>query len=262
MRTEKLGEEFRSDTFHYFRQECYLAKLLFEDGLKNLYKFSENPFCENGVGYGYKSFFSLSISVERLSKLALIFHYAKTNSDDTQPILLPKGDYIRKQGHDLSSLFQKLAGMLGAESNSNNANFNLSPVAQKILSFLSNFASKSRYENLDKLSGAGSRSEEPLKEWEEILREVTCNFPEDRNRSLYERKLVKISKEIFPDQSFNFKEYSSEHNVELTSFVKDYFGEQRTTKELDLLIKAYRNYFPYLLWYVFEIIKPIIFFFF
>ena len=79
-------EEFRSNTFFYFRQECLLAKQLVDSGMKDLFISNSNFYCDLGSSKGYSAFFNLSIGIERLEKLALIFYHSKNASNDTQPI--------------------------------------------------------------------------------------------------------------------------------------------------------------------------------
>lgn len=258
MEKELVGVEFRSNTFFYFLQECQLAQALLFNGLENILQFSKSPYSYEAVGYGYKSFFNLSISIERLSKLALIFNYAKLHSKGDNPIVLPRGNDIRKQGHDLSGLFGKLGSELKNEE-PDNKRFSLSPISERILKFLSNFASKSRYENLDRLSGdrlsgAGSSTDtdEPLKVWEEILKEI-INSEIIGSKESYE-SMAKVADKTCLGASHNL---SSE--AVLVSFVRDYHGVTRSLSELNLFAEAYCKYYPCLLWHIFQIINPIIF---
>lgn len=261
--TELLGAEFRSNVFHYFKQECYLAKSLLGNGLRELYLFNESPYSEHGIGHGYAGFFHLSISIERLGKLALIFYYAKNNSNGTQPITLPSGNEIRKVGHDLNMLFNKLE-QHGRQEDAGYLDFNLSRNSRKILDFLGKFADKSRYENLDKLSGSGSINDEPLKAWEIILKEIINNLPHGKysDREDYEFRLNSIREQRFPkskDVAKKVFDLSNGQN-EIISFIKSYSGISLKQSEVIILEAAYQNYFICVFWHIFEIVKPIVHF--
>lgn len=269
--TELLGAEFRSNVFHYFKQECYLAKSLLGNGLRELYLFNESPYSEHGIGHGYAGFFNLSISIERLGKLALIFYYAKNNSNETQPIILPSGNEIRRVGHDLNKLFNKLE-QYGKQEDAGYLDFNLSRNSRKILDFLGKFADKSRYKNLDKLSGSSSINDEPLDElldeplkaWEIILREIINNPPHGKysDREDYESRLNSIREQRFPKSKHVTKkvfDLSNEQNV-IISFIKSYSGESLKLSDVIILETAYQNYFICVFWHIFEIVKPIVYF--
>lgn len=265
------GEEFRSETFFYFQQECNLAKSLIIDGLVNFYKFNVDPYSSSGVGYAYNGFFGLSIAVERLAKLALIFHYAKENGNDDTSVVLPTGGSIRQAGHDLNKLFKNLRDKISQELQHSVDNeerlklqhaldlFDLPNISSQILDFLSDFAKFARYENLDKLSGNGSRTEEPLRVWEGILRDILNNPPfEKHERTEYANKLNGIYSQKY-NKDGNQKDIYQLGDGYVVSFLRDHLSERLNPQEMDFLSKMYKKFFPCVYWYILCILKPIIY---
>lgn len=129
----------------------------------------------NAKGRFYTGFFQLSIGIERLAKLALILDYMVDNQ------LSPPGKrYISYFGHDIDKLFSELRSVASKRKSSTLSAFNLEPLPNAILLFLSQFASKTRYANLDGLAN-GSSGKEPISEWNSILTEVLKkNMPQKR----------------------------------------------------------------------------------
>ena len=109
----------------------------------------------------YQAFFLLTIGIERLLKLTIItIHRVEENK-------LPDNGLLKSYGHDIEKLFESVSKHLSPKSK-----FLDSDVLYKqILSFLSQYASKSRYYNLDSLSGIG-KTTDPLHQWQSIQTEI------------------------------------------------------------------------------------------
>ena len=112
----------------------------------------------------YTGFFQLSVALERVLKLVLIVEHMRNNS--FRP---PSKADIERFRHKLGRLYEEceqIAQSIGVTS------FQVpSPgsLEGKILDFLSEFATKSRYYNLDSLQSTPSGYGDPLKAWDEIL---------------------------------------------------------------------------------------------
>jgi hypothetical protein len=115
----------------------------------------------------YTGFFQLSAALERVLKLVLIIEHMRKNSFSP-----PSKEEIERPRHNLVRLYndcEPIASSIGVKS------FVIpaigSPEAQ-ILSFLSEFAKKSRYYNLDLLASTPSGYGDPLVAWDKILSQV------------------------------------------------------------------------------------------
>ena len=137
-------------------RECALAASSIGQGLTLLRK---HNFTNHG--YGTQAFFQLSIGIERLIKIILIYDFRQQNNNN-----YPTNDYLRKFSHNISELYShtmkiadsyNLQGLYAELSNDN--------LHQQIIELLSDFAIKTRYFNLDTITGKKSESQEPLKLW-------------------------------------------------------------------------------------------------
>lgn len=127
-------------------------------------------------GRYYTGFFQMCIGIERLAKLALILDHMVDHG------LTPPGTTVmRSFGHDLVSLFSKVETMAVRRSYPFVADFALSAIQDKMLSFLSSFAKGARYANLDALA-SGANQAEPLHDWHRILQEsLTTQVPKAKS---------------------------------------------------------------------------------
>ena len=234
--------EFRSETFFYFWQECLLAKQLLKKGIVNIAFSNNNAYCDSEVGYGYSAFFNLSIGIERLEKLALIFYHSKNNSDSTQPIKLPTGSIIRGEGHDLMALFKKMESYIAIDDSVSVNLFKIGGISNDILCFLTDFAKGARYENLDRLSGSGSRYSEPLCTWENILKKIASE---------------RLDMEEWEISTFKKEEVEEKSKFE--SFICDHSNKKISIVRIDETIKLYNTIRHDISWYIYLILKPIVF---
>ena len=234
--------EFRSEIFFYFRQECFLAKQLLKKGIVDIAFSNHNAYKDLGVGYGYSAFFNLSIGIERLEKLALIFYHSKNNSDSTQPIKLPKGSIIRNEGHDLMALFKKIESYIATDAPESVNLFDIDSISNDILCFLTDFAKGARYENLDRLSGSGSRYSEPLCTWENILKKIVS---ERLNMEEWETLIV--------------AEEKIEEKSKYKSLLYDYSNKKISMIRIKRMAEIYNTIYHDISWYIYLILKPIIF---
>ena len=88
-------------------------------------------------GLYYQAFFSLSIGIERLLKLIIIYDYRVKNNGK-----FPENKEIKTKGHDLHEMFNIVVPSI-LENN----------IYNSTISFLSDFAKTTRYYNLDVLTG-------------------------------------------------------------------------------------------------------------
>ena len=130
-------------------------------------------------GRYYTGFFQMAIGVERMAKLALILDHMASHS-----LAAPGQQAIRSFGHDLVTLFSKVAAAAHARGYVFSGRFSLSSPAKQILEFLSEFAKAMRYANLDALA-TGTRQKEPVHEWQRILETaMAADVPQSKQRNI------------------------------------------------------------------------------
>lgn len=117
--------------------------------------------------YQSQAFFSLSIGLERMMKLIIIYDYRTLNNNQ-----FPNDKYLRKSYmHDLVKLFAKCEA-ISASYNIESKNVLNDSIYKKIIAILSEFSNQSRYYNLNYLSGSNI-GEDCLQLWEnEINKEI------------------------------------------------------------------------------------------
>lgn len=124
--------------------EALLTSSLLGNGLNSLRKADLY-----NKGLYYQGFFSLSIGIERLLKIIVINKY-RVDHDEAFPTDINPRDF----GHDLI----KLCEYTDIKMNSN-------PLHIKILTFLNDFAKKSRYYNIDSMMNTNIKYDDPLSDW-------------------------------------------------------------------------------------------------
>ncbi len=170
------------DREYLIHLECSLAGTSIAQGLTLLGKshFSRN-------GYGLQSFFMLTIGIERLLKLILIFNYRRLNNDS-----FPPDGYLKKFSHDIDKLYAH-AQSIADEITCSDLYKELSsdPIFELILGFFTLFAKTSRYSNLDQLQGPDTKNIKPLEDWnaeinEEILRRHSTTRSAQKGKAIKE----------------------------------------------------------------------------
>ena len=150
-------------------------KLLLLEGSLSGYAIGEGLECLRKAniyekGIYYQAFFSLSIGIERLLKLIIIYDYRENHIGE-----FPDNNYIKSKGHDLYEMFEIINPQI-LENRTYNA----------IIKFLSNFAQTTRYYNLDILTRREIQNLNPLEEWNNIekiiLEEYKPKFKEMHNK--------------------------------------------------------------------------------
>ena len=138
----------------YFNEE---QKLLLMEGSLTLSTLTEGLDCLRKAnmyekGLYYQAFLSLSIGIERLLKIILLYEY-RINNDGK----FPENNYLKEKGHDLYEMF-KIVSPNTLEDNVDNL----------VIKFLSNFAKSTRYYNLDVLTRRDVKLLNPLEECKNI----------------------------------------------------------------------------------------------
>ena len=155
-------------------------KLLLIEGSLTAYSLAEGLDCLRKAniyekGMYYQAFFSLSIGIERLLKLIIIYDYRANNNG-----AFPENKEIKEKGHNLYN---------------------------SIINFLSDFARTTRYYNLDVLTGEESQKLNPLGEWNYIermiLKEYNAEIKITPNKNILVNNLNQITDVVFLDMNLN-----------------------------------------------------------
>ncbi|MFT7158815.1 MAG: hypothetical protein ACI8Q1_003849 [Parvicella sp.] len=129
----------------------------------------------------YQAFFLLTIGIERLMKLTIITLSRKEKDQ------LPNNGELKKYGHKINSLFTTLLTRIDPD----NEFLKDDELNLMILNFLTEFASSSRYYNLDSLSGL-ERNDDPLHKWKDILNIIEQRHCEPRKLSVREQAMIQM----------------------------------------------------------------------
>lgn len=145
-------------------RETELASKIVGDGLTFLRKYSFG-----GFGYFYSGLFSLTIGLERIAKLILLFDYYRSN-DNNFPA---NNKYLRKLSHNHCKLLDEVRKVNSTLDNPVNEELFKDQLTINIINILSDFARFHRYYNLDILQGGSYQKNEPLARWEnEVNKEI------------------------------------------------------------------------------------------
>ncbi|HUX82317.1 MAG TPA: hypothetical protein VMV35_05735 [Halothiobacillus sp.] len=177
---ELLGFDRR---FALLVQECHLTKNMLLSGFDLLLK--ANLYQERD-GYFYSAFFSISIGMERLLKLALVTHHMLTNEYQTPTIRILRDEF----GHKLKKLYSDASKVipLYAATNAPNSILQLCEDDASILHFFHEFALDSRYFNLNEVC-EGKMIRSPTSQWLELGQNIYRRYIPSQFR---ERAALKV----------------------------------------------------------------------
>ena len=142
-------------------QESHLTKNTILSGFDFLLKAN---YFQDKDGYFYSSFFSISIGMERLLKLAVITHYMLTNKYATPTVKQLK----TKFGHNVKILYGECMKLMPIYHPKQTK---LETEDQALIDFFTEYAANSRYFNLNEVCEA-RMDRSPLDKWLEIARSV------------------------------------------------------------------------------------------
>lgn len=223
---------YGSSNFNDLLQECFLAKSSILSGIEFLIK--ANVY-DDRDGLFYSSFFNLSIGVERFLKIALVTEYMYSNNFQK-----PNHSFLTSRNHNLITSFNDCADAFkkhGAEI----SHINEIHHAQELFNFLSTYADKTRYQNLNKLTNSKKTDlTHPIHSWMRLSES-------------YLRKYVnhgKINTELL-------KHYSKYPLVDGFAYHLDFNGSPLLN--IDLLMYQYiiKKSRPYIINDLIQTLKPI-----
>ncbi|MCK4115381.1 hypothetical protein [Acinetobacter radioresistens] len=169
---------YGSTDFNDLLQECFLARTSILSGIEYLIK--ANIYDESD-GLFYSSFFSLSIGIERFLKIALVAEYMYTHNFQK-----PNEKFLTQKSHNILKLFNECAEVT-SKYNITIMPLDNNPLAYELFNFISSYATKNRYQNLNKLTNKYDKYDKhPIHAWFEISKNyLSQNFSGEKiNREL------------------------------------------------------------------------------
>lgn len=195
-------------------RESSLAAMSIGQGLTLIRKYD---FVKHG--YGSQAFFMLSIGIERLLKLIIIYNYRRINNNQ-----FPDNKILKKAGHDIKSMYD-VAMQIALEIGEADLYKPLvsDPIYTIIVDFLTDFAHNSRYYNLDSLTGNPNNTDEPVRSWNEKINKliVERHYKDNPRKIAYKESLTKIAQPHF------IVSFNNEQGKEINN-LKDFYIEGLT----------------------------------
>ena len=147
-----------TETFTLLKNEGFLMQGCFKSSLRGLL---QAPSGEPGPFYS--AFFNYAIGLERLLKVLLMldrWHDERKFPDNIQ---------LRKYGHNVAMLHEHVLKLFPKYDIVWNNEWELDAINKDLLNFLSDFASGSRYFNLDQLVGSSNHGGNPIYRWQRLF---------------------------------------------------------------------------------------------
>lgn len=151
--------------WHAIHRECTLARDLIGSGATALGKAN---YADN-LGQYYTAFFGLSVGIERLCKLVLVVDHALSHQG-----AMPAEDVVRKFGHSLTKLLNTVDQLALRNGVPLTYRRPKDTIALNIIGCLDSFADarRGRYANFGSLDTPSLHSDEPIRNWWEIVAET------------------------------------------------------------------------------------------
>jgi len=209
-----IRKEFPDQTRRLLLKEASLSSMNLGVGLTFLRKYN---FAQ--LGFIYQAFFSLSIGIERLIKLIILYEYLCLHND------YPPNNFLKSKGHDINLLFIEAKSLSKKYSASKFFDkLDESLIYANILTNLSDFAKTNRYFALDKLSGIDN-SEDPVARWDREINSIIIDLHFNPNTE-NNRNMMMLSG-IFNEKNASFKHHDEQDRV--ISKSQDYFFQSITS---------------------------------
>lgn len=162
-------------------RECALAASSIGQGLTLIRKYDYVKHA-----YGTQAFFSLSIGIERLLKIILIYNHRRINNNK-----FPDNGVLKKAGHEIKSMYEIAIGIANEIGQADiYSPLKADRIYDLIIDFLTDFAHSSRYYNLDTLTGHQNKTDEPLRRWNTKINKIIV----ERHYRYNQKKVEEIEK--------------------------------------------------------------------
>lgn len=154
-------DDYYDDKFHSLNQELFLIDRTLSLGLNELINANISDHKEKI----YSAFFMLSHGLERMAKIALIIDAINDNRTIN----------VRSLSHNLSDLYNACSEIF-KKNKASPLSWATDILNNEILEFLSRFAQKARYFNIDSLTTSQNQAMlDPLREWEDLIEKILKN---------------------------------------------------------------------------------------
>jgi hypothetical protein len=179
--------------WHALGRESELAAEHLASGVTSL---SKSGYSEKGRYT--QAFFSLSIGLERIGKLAIIADYAIENAGK-----FPDNDVLKKTGHDIDVLLNHCEILsLKYSKGDKYAERPSSNIHQGIVQTLTEFAKLSRYYNLDSVTGGKAANwPEPISAWWERVGKPILNKHYTAKQKEKDEALANCCQQLFENNT-------------------------------------------------------------
>lgn len=221
-----------TDELELLNREAALASQVLGAGLTSLRKYN---FAEKG--YFYNGMFSITIGLERVLKLILIYDYRLSNTGK-----FPNDGYLKKMGHKIEDLVGWARSINQSQKLGVDESCFDDDLIAKVIKFLTDFAGKSRYYNLDTLSGTGQKANEPLARWDNEI--CTVILKRHFEMSLKKARMLGIGETI--------KDIASVHHSHEDGSIID------TTTDLAIQSVPIEDKQKYSLFYVYQLVRFVV----
>ncbi|MFV8371806.1 hypothetical protein [Flavobacterium sp. LB2P74] len=223
--------QLKKETTNLLAKEAALSAMNLGVGLTFLRKYN---FAQ--LGFIYQSFFSLSIGIERLIKLILLYEYILLNNS------YPPPNFLKSKGHSIIKLFDELKPLIEKyKCQEYFDRLKTDSIYPIILNNLSDFATANRYFNLNKLSGS-TITQDPVGRWNNEINSLIIERHFDLNSSKNQR-VMEIAKKF---SSSTIVKHTNENDNE----IKDYKNLVFASLQVEVKQK-------YSMFYTFCIIKAL-----
>lgn len=221
----------RKDTKTLLAKEAALSSMNLGVGLTFIRRYDFTR-----LGFIYQSFFSLSVGLERVMKMILLYEYIYIH--DTYPDF----KYLKSKGHKLTDLLNEIRKL--SDKYSCNKYFDYldkDPIFQIIIKNVSDFATENRYFHLNELSG-NRQTQDPVSRWDREVNSIIVDrhFNPNLPRHVALQHMANVMKD------FTVVRHHDENDEE----IKDYSELTKASIQIETKQK-------YSMFYVFCIVKAI-----
>lgn len=167
-------------------RECAQAAMSLGQGLTLIRKYDYVKHA-----YGTQAFFMLTIGIERLLKIIVIYDHRQLNNN-----AFPNNAELKNAGHKIDKLYKRakdIATRIGQPELYKPIEDD--PIFALIIKLLTEFAQNARYYNLDTLTGHLNSTDEPLRAWNKTINKAIIERHYRHNKKK-EEEIINLSNAV------------------------------------------------------------------
>lgn len=171
------------DTKNLLAKEAALSSMNLGVGLTFIRRYDFTS-----LGFIYQSFFSLSVGLERIMKLILLYEYIYVHNS------YPDFKYLKSKSHRLTDLWTEVRKLVAKYSCSKYFDYlDSDPIFSIIIQNLSDFATQNRYFHLNELSG-NNQTQDPVRRWDKEVNSIIVqrHFEPNLPKNIVLQKIAEI----------------------------------------------------------------------